>query len=117
MKDFFKISYLFFVLLILTNCKSSLDKKSPIIELENNQSEEVNKVKNKMEIRVSCGEGEILKFIKDGWVIVEENSEEKICSWKSIPASKDCDMEKDKGCKITIPDKIGEEKIYLLERK
>jgi hypothetical protein len=26
-------------------------------------------------------------------------------------------MEKDKGCKITKPDKIGEEKIYLLEKK
>ena len=25
-------------------------------------------------------------------------------------------MEKDKGCKITKPDKIGEEKIYLLEK-
>ena len=36
--------------------------------------------------------------------------------WKSFPASKDCDMEKDKGCKITTPDEIGEETIYLLER-
>ena len=117
MKNFLKISNLFLVLLILTNCKTSVDKKSPKIELKNNQDNEVNKVKNKMEIRVSCGEGEILEFINDGWVIVEENSEEKICSWKSFPASKDCDMEKDKGCKVTIPDKIGEEKIYLLERK
>ena len=25
-------------------------------------------------------------------------------------------MDKDKGCKITKPDKIGEEKIYLLEK-
>ena len=40
----------------------------------------------------------------------------KICTWKSVPATKDCDMEKDKGCKITKPDKIGEEKIYLLEK-
>ena len=116
MKDFFKISNLFLVLLILTNCKTSVDKKSPIIELENNQPEEVNKVKNKMEIRVSCGEGEISKFINEGWVIVDEYSEEKICTWKSFPANKDCDMEKDKGCKVTIPDKIGEEKIYLLEK-
>ena len=40
----------------------------------------------------------------------------KICTWKSVPATKDCDMENDKGCKITKPDKIGEEKIYLLEK-
>ena len=116
MKDFLKITNLFLVLLILTNCKTSVDKKSPIIESENNQTEEVNKVKNKMEIRVSCGEGEISKFINEGWIIVDEYSEEKICTWKSFPANKDCDMEKDKGCKVTIPDKIGEEKIYLLEK-
>ena len=35
-----------------------------------------------------------------------------------LPSQKlDCDMEKDKGCKITMPDKIGEETIYLLEKK
>ena len=33
-----------------------------------------------------------------------------------IPASDDCDMEKDKGCKITKPDKIGEEKTYIIEK-
>ena len=32
---------------------------------------------------------------------------------KSSPATKDCDIERDKGCKITKPDKIGEERIYV----
>ena len=57
-----------------------------------------------------------LFFLNTGWVVVEENTQETICSWKSIPADKYCDMEKDKGCKLTVPDKIGEEKIYLLEK-
>ena len=48
--------------------------------------------------------------------IIKEDSQEKICTWKSVPATKDCNMEKDKGCKITKPDKIGREKIYLLEK-
>ena len=48
--------------------------------------------------------------------ILKEDSQEKICTWKSVPATKDCNMEKDKGCKITTPDKIGVEKIYLLEK-
>ena len=52
----------------------------------------------------------------NGWTILKEDSKEKICTWKSVPATKDCDMEKDKGCKLTKPDKIGEEKIYLLEK-
>ena len=46
----------------------------------------------------------------------KKDSQEKICTWKSVPATKDCDMEKDKGCKITKPDRIGEETIYLLEK-
>ena len=70
-----------------------------------------------MEVRYSCGEDGISEFLNDGWIISEEYTEEKICTWKSFPATKDCDMEKDKGCKITTPDKIGEEKIYLLEKQ
>ena len=70
-----------------------------------------------MELKYSCGEVGISEFLNDGWIIVEEYSEEKICTWKSIPATKDCDMEKDKGCKLTIPDKIGEEKTYFLEKQ
>ena len=69
-----------------------------------------------MEIRLSCGEYGISEFLNNGWVIVEEYSEEKMSIWKSIAANQVCDMEKDKGCKITIPDKIGNEKVYLLEK-
>ena len=35
---------------------------------------------------------------------------------KFVTAPKDFEMEKDKGCKLTTADKIGEEKIYLLEK-
>ena len=69
-----------------------------------------------MEIKFSCGEDGISEYLDDGWKIIREDSQEKICTWKSVPAIKNCDMEKDKGCKITTPDKIGEEKIYLLEK-
>ena len=69
-----------------------------------------------MEIKFSCGEDDdITDYLDDGWNILKEDSQEKICTWKSVPATKDCNMEKDKGCKITTPDRIGEEKIYLLE--
>ena len=61
-------------------------------------------------------ENKISDYLDDGWIILNEDSKEKICTWKSVPATKDCDMEKDKGCKITKPDKIGVEKIYLLEK-
>ena len=83
---------------------------------EDLKSDQINTVKSKMELNFSCGEDGISEFLSDGWIIVEEYSKEKICTWKSFPATKDCDMEKDKGCKITTPDKIGEEKVYLLEK-
>ena len=69
-----------------------------------------------MEVSFSCGEDGISKYLDEGWLILKEDSQEKICTWISVPATNDCDMEKDKGCKITMPDKIGEEKIYLLEK-
>ena len=76
----------------------------------------MNSEKERMEIKFSCGEDNIKKYLEDGWIILKEYSQEKICTWKSFPATDDCNMEKDKGCKITKPDKIGEEKIYLLEK-
>ena len=79
-------------------------------------NENINSEKKIMEIKFSCGENRISEYLEDGWIILKEDSQEKICTWKSVPASNDCDMEKDKGCKITKPDKIGEEKIYLLEK-
>ena len=79
-------------------------------------NENINSEKKTMEINFSCGEDDISEYLDNGWIILKEDSQEKICTWKSVPATKDCNMEKDKGCKITKPDKIGEEKIYLLEK-
>ena len=116
MKKIKHFSKLLLVLIFLTSCRTSIKEDSPIKiseedTIENNKSEV-----NKMEIKFSCGEDGISEYLDDGWIIVKEDSQEIICTWKSVPATKDCDMEKDKGCKITKPDKIGVEKIYLLEK-
>ena len=116
MKNFIKLSKLFLLLMLITSCDTDVDKEELIKDSEEQQTEQLNAAKDKMELRYSCGEDGISEFLKDGWTIVEEYSEEKICTWKSFPATKDCDMEKDKGCKITTPDKIGEEKVYFLEK-
>ena len=102
--------------ILLSSCSSSIKKEYPIINLEENINEDNNSEKRRMEIKFACGENEISDYLDDGWIILKEDSQEKICTWKSFPATKDCDMEKDKGCKITKPDKIGVEKIYLLEK-
>ena len=114
-----KIKYFSKILLIaifLSSCKTSINKETPLINSEDKINENTNLEKKRMEIKFSCGEDGISEYLDNGWTILKEDYREKICTWKSVPATKDCDMEKDKGCKITKPDKIGEEKIYLLEK-
>ena len=103
------------VLILVSSC-SRPNNQLPIINSEENINDSTSSKKKRMEIKFSCGEDGISEYLNDGWIILKEDSQEKICTWKSIPATKDCDMEKDKGCKITKPDKIGEEKIYFLEK-
>ena len=102
--------------IFLSSCKTTVNKKTPIINPDKKINENSNSEKKRMEISFSCGEDGISEYLNNGWTILKEDSQEKICTWKSVPASKDCDMDKDKGCRITRPDKIGEEKIYLLEK-
>tara|TARA_B100000242_G_C42799034_1_gene371674 strand:- start:221 stop:571 length:351 start_codon:yes stop_codon:yes gene_type:complete len=112
-KQFLKI---FIVFIFLTSCSTSNNKDYPTVNFEENINENTKTEKKRLEIKFSCGDDGISDYLDDGWIILKEDSQEKICTWRSVPATKDCDMEKDKGCKITKPDKIGEEKIYLLER-
>ena len=116
MKNNKTLIYIFLILFFVSSCKT-LEKKANDIKnkFRIKSSEEI--IKNNIEISVSCGDDVTLQeYIKNGWNITKEYSEEKICSWKTIAASKDCNIEKDKGCKIVVPDKIGEEKFYILEK-
>jgi len=112
-----RLPQIILIAIFLSSCSTSINKESPIKDLEKNINENPYSEKESMEIRFSCGDDGISEYLDDGWKILKEDSQEKICTWKSVPATKDCDMEKDKGCKITKPDKIGEEKIYLLEKQ
>ena len=116
MKRIKHFSQILLLAFFLSSCKSKINQEYPNNNLEENINKNINSEKKRMEIKLSCGEGGISEYLDDGWIILKEDSQEKICTWKSVPATIDCDMEKDKGCKITKPDKIGEEKIYLLEK-
>ena len=109
------ISFIF-VSLLINSCKTIINENIILNESQEDIKEDLNSKKNQIEIRFSCGENNIKKYLNDGWIIIKEYSEEKVCTWKSFPSTKGCNMEKDKGCKITKPDKIGEEKIYFLRR-
>ena len=116
MKKLSKFSHIFLVYILLTSCSTSINKESQKNNSKGDIKENLSTAKKRMEIKFSCGDDGISEYLEDGWIILKEDSQEKICTWKSVPATKDCNMEKDKGCKITKPDKIGNEKIYLLEK-
>ena len=112
-KQFFQI---ILIGIFLSSCGTSIKKENQRNNLEKNINEISSSKKKRIEIKFSCGEDGISEYLDDGWNILKEDSQEKICTWKSVPATKNCNMEKDKGCKITKPDRIGKEKIYLLEK-
>ena len=116
MKIIKQLPLIILIAIFLISCKTSTKKDYPINNLKKNINETSSSEKKRIEIKFSCGEDGISEYLDDGWKILKEDSQEKICTWKSVPATKDCDMEKDKGCKITKPDKIGKENIYLLEK-
>ena len=112
-----KVYQIFLIAIFLTSCSTSINKEYPSKNMEKNIEEIPNQEKKRMEIKFSCGKDGISEYLNDGWIIIKEESQEKICTWKSFPATNDCDMDKDKGCKITKPDKIGNEKTYILEKE
>ena len=115
-KNFIKSLNIFFIVILLSSCNgefnlNKLNKKNDLLI----NSPKIN-TKDKLEITISCGDGNIEKYLKDGWKVKNKKSKEKVCSWKSIPANKTCDINKDKGCKIIKPDSFGVETIYFLEK-
>ncbi len=112
-----KVYQIFLIAIFLTSCSTSINKEYPSKNMEKNIEENPNQEKKRMEIKFSCGKDGISEYLNAGWIIIKEESQEKICTWKSFPATNDCDMDKDKGCKITKPDKIGNEKTYILEKE
>ena len=116
MKRIKQFSRILLFTILLTSCSKSINNENPINNFEEIIDENANSEKKTMEIKFSCGEDGIAEYLDDGWTILKKDIQEKICTWKSVPATKSCDMEKDKGCKITKPDRIGEEIIYILEK-
>ena len=116
-----KVLNIFFILILLSSCNGQFsfnktnNKSDQLINSQKSNIKDIN-IKDKLEIKISCNEESIEKYLKNGWKIKDKKSKKKVCSWKSIPANNTCDIEKDKGCKIIKPDNFGTETIYLLEK-
>ena len=80
MKNLIKIAQIFLLLIFLSSCKNTSNDELFIEDSEDQKSEKLIRAKNRIEVRYSCGEDGISEFINNGWVIVEEYTEEKICN-------------------------------------
>ena len=92
---------------------------SDILDNKESDQQEVNasvNIKETIQVSISCNKDTIQDYLDKGWQIKDSSTSEVACSWKTKKASKNCNIESDKGCKITIPDLIGEEIRYVLER-
>ena len=69
------------------------------------------------EVSIGCDRGDITEYTKKGWKIISSNTKEVTCTWKTVQATAGCNLKRDKGCSITVPDKTGEETTYLLEKE
>ena len=91
MRNLITYFQLFVVLIFLTSCKTIKDEE-PIKNNSQINNEKNYSSANKLEIKVSCADGDISEFLKEGWKVVEEFTEEKVCTWKSYPSNKKCDI-------------------------
>ncbi len=69
------------------------------------------------QLSISCNKEDINDYLSKGWKIVKSEEVEVTCSWKAKRSKPGCDMNNDKGCKITVPNKIGKLINYTLEKK
>ena len=111
-------SYLIYFLpltVLLTGCpvKEQLgDKLKP-----SSKEELLNKsVTESIEVSISCNKDTIQDYLDNGWTVVNESVSEVPCTWKTVKATRNCNLERDKGCKITVPDLMGEKIMYTLEK-
>ncbi len=111
---------LFAISSLLTGCTYLENQRNQI----NNQTQEEDQLQDdkskstqEIEITTSCSDGNIDKYLSEGWIIKDKKTQSKTCSWKSVPSRPGCNMDLEKGCRVNVPDQVGEETIYILERK
>ncbi len=110
-----KISNHLYPILALTVLMSSckvLDKYENIFP----SNELETKITQQETVYIYCNEGNIQDYVDKGWKIIETETEEVPCSWKTEKSRPGCNL-RDKGCKISVPDKLGEQIKYLLEKE
>ncbi len=110
----FEIGLMISIGCLMSSC-SLIEKAEEIIIPSENGDIETSLTQEKT-IKIRCDRDSIKKYIDEGWEIKNQSEKEVPCTWKSKKSKKGCDLDKDKGCKITVPDTMGKEVEFLLEK-
>ena len=92
---------------VVDKFESLIKQKEPEIE---------HTISKKRTVSFACGQEGIKEYLGKGWQVIDTKEKDIPCTWKTEKANSRCDIDKDKGCRITVPDKIGKEYTYTIEK-
>ncbi len=101
---------------LLTGCELK-DKAQELLDISRFSSNSKVYTTEKKQFAVICEKGDLREQLDNGWKVVKSTTEEVTCSWKTERSTPGCNLDRDKGCSITVPDKKGVKVNYELERK
>ena len=96
---------------LLTGC-SVAEKYKDVFNFQEVET----KITEQEVVYIYCDEGNIDEYVNKGWSIIDSQAEEVPCSWKTERSRPGCNLNS-KGCQISVPDKIGKQIKYTLERE
>ena len=99
--------------LILSSCTYfTSDKEDSSNSNKNNNIE----ITESIEVSIVCNKESINKYLEKGWKIQSRSVTEVPCTWKTQKSTPKCNMKRDKGCSITVPDIMGTKTTYVLTK-
>ena len=106
------------MLIMLTGCEYLQETKDTIKSKVKGIGINIEKtIIEQKTIYIACDKEEIKAYTDKGWKVTKKSEREIPCSWKEKRSKPGCNLELDKGCRITVPDKMGIEVEYQIERR
>ena len=104
--------YLLFPLLLSSCTYFSSDKEDSSNSNRNNNIEIIESI----EVSIVCNKESINEYLEKGWKIKSSSVMEVPCTWKTQKSNPKCNLKRDKGCSITVPDIMGTKTTYVLTK-
>ena len=109
------ISKLLYLLspLLLSSCTYFSSDKQDSSNLNRNTNIEII---DSIEVSIVCNKESINEYLEKGWKIQSRSVTEVPCTWKTQKSTPKCNLKRDKGCSITVPDIMGIKTTYVLTK-